>query len=297
MASLAQSAQGDSSGTSTINLAPGIAAGWGTDNMGQILQEWGYPGATGDINSMSIPWTPPATFPGTYAGQGLTPGAVAPTPSTGPNPVQTTGTPYTPASTAAPTSTAATCPTCSTAPASSILYNCQSANNGKDYIQFPSLLGVGGGGLLSPCNAKAFLGATLVIWGSAGILIGLGLAFSRSKGLLGKSAQIAGAATAMIPGGEALGAGIAKAGKQTSTAAKATQASQHVVKQRQARQSAAATAQTVKQKASLSDELDAAHGQGVLTGRAQGRQTSTLKPTVARQGGGARYSDLGGGEF
>jgi Flp pilus assembly protein TadG len=130
-------------------------------------------------------------------------------------------------------------------------------------------------------------------------LIGLVMVFSRGKGL-GKAAEVAGAGVQLIPGAEMVGAGMMAAGRHMQQKAGATKAassaSNAVVRQR------AAAKQAPRQRASApapsnEDQMAAAHAQGVLTGRTQGRQRSTLSPSVATSGSGARYSELGGGEF
>jgi hypothetical protein len=110
-------------------------------------------------------------------------------------------------------------PPASTGPGS-IMGNC---NGNYDYIKFPSVLGIGGGGILTPCNVKALLSFLLIVSGSVLGLAGMLLLFDRSGKLLGKvggkAAELAGAATAAVPGGEAVGAGVAEAGHQVSKAA------------------------------------------------------------------------------
>jgi hypothetical protein len=104
--------------------------------------------------------------------------------------------------------------------AGSIMGNC---NKNTNYINFPSVLGVGGGGLLNQCQVKTFLSFLLIVSGSVLGLAGMVLLFDRSGKLLGKvggkAAELAGTATAAVPGGEAVGAGVAEAGHQVSKAA------------------------------------------------------------------------------
>jgi hypothetical protein len=104
--------------------------------------------------------------------------------------------------------------------AGSIMGNC---NKNTNYINFPSVLGVGGGGLLNQCQVKTFLSFLLIVSGSVLGLAGMLLLFDRSGKLMGKAggkaAELAGAGVALVPGGEAVGAGVAVAGHQVSKAA------------------------------------------------------------------------------
>jgi hypothetical protein len=104
--------------------------------------------------------------------------------------------------------------------AGSIMGNC---NKNTNYINLPSVLGVGGGGLLNQCQVKTFLSFLLIVSGSVLGLAGMLLLFDRSGKLMGKvggkAAELAGAGIGLIPGGEAVGAGVAVAGHQVSKAA------------------------------------------------------------------------------
>jgi len=158
--------------------------------------------------------------------------------------------------------------------AGSVLGNC---NGSKNYINFPSVVGIGGGGLLTQCNVKALFSFMLIVSGSLLGLAGMLLVFDRSGKLMGKAggkaAELAGAGMALVPGGEAVGAGVAAAGHRTSKAAGAQAPRQHV---------------------SRGDHEQAIYAQGVAAGQPR---SQPLRPRQ-NAGPGSRYQDMTpGAEF
>ncbi len=155
---------------------------------------------------------------------------------------------------------------------SSIMGNCDGK---KHYINFPSVAGIGGGGLLTQCNVKALLSFMLIASGSLLGLAGALLLFDRSGKLLGKStgrtAQLAGAGIGAVPGGQAVGSAVMWAGHKVSKASG----------------SKAPARQTPRQR---SDNEQAIYAQGVAAGQPRSQ------PVRPRQnsGPGSRYADVAG---
>lgn len=132
----------------------------------------------------------------------------------------------------------------SSSSSSSVLGQCSSS---KNLINFPSLGPIGGGGFLNQCNAKAILSGSLVVFGGVTMLIGVALLFAGGHGVAGKVAEVAGAGVALVPGGEAAGGALLKAGhseslrsknKHQAAKAQARGGPRDTLKQRRDRQSA-----------------------------------------------------------
>ena len=115
-----------------------------------------------------------------------------------------------------PTTSAPTGPSpanSSSAPATStILGACSSS---KNYINFPSIAGIGGGGLLNQCNAKALASGLFIVVGGVLVMSGLVMTFSRGKGIMGKITEGAGAGLMLVPGAEMVSAAVTSAGRKT----------------------------------------------------------------------------------
>ena len=156
--------------------------------------------------------------------------------------------------------------------AGSILGNC---NGNTNYINFPSVLGIGGGGILTQCNVKALVSFMLIASGSLLGLAGMLLLFDRSGKLLGKStgraAELAGSALAAVPGGEAVGAGVMAAGHHVAKAAGSKAPARQRPKER-------------------SDNEQAIYAQGVAAGQPR---SQPLRPRQ-NSGPGARFQDMNG---
>ena len=154
----------------------------------------------------------------------------------------------------------------------SILGNCDGK---KNYINFPSVVGIGGGGLLTQCNVKALLSFMLIASGSLLGLAGALLLFDRSGKLLGKStgraAELAGAGIGLVPGGEAVGGAVMSAGHHVSKAAGSKAPARQRPKER-------------------SDNEQAIYAQGVAAGQPR---SQPLRPRQ-NSGPGARFQDMNG---
>jgi len=153
-----------------------------------------------------------------------------------------------------------------------ILGNCDGK---KNYINFPSVLGIGGGGLLTQCNVKALLSFMLIASGSLLGLAGALLLFDRSGKLLGKStgraAELAGAGIGLVPGGEAVGGAVMSAGHKVSKAAGSKAPAKQRPKER-------------------SDKEQDIYAQGVAAGQPR---SQPLRPRQ-NSGPGARFQDMNG---
>ena len=154
----------------------------------------------------------------------------------------------------------------------SLLGNC---NGKKNYINFPSVVGIGGGGLLTQCNVKALLSFMLIASGSLLGLAGALLLFDRSGKLLGKStgraAELAGAGIGLVPGGEAVGGAVMSAGHKVSKAAGSKAPAKQRPKER-------------------SDKEQDIYAQGVAAGQPR---SQPLRPRQ-NSGPGARFQDMTG---
>ncbi len=154
----------------------------------------------------------------------------------------------------------------------SVLGNCDGK---KNYINFPSVVGIGGGGLLTQCNVKALLSFMLIVSGSLLGLAGALLLFDRSGKLLGKStgraAELAGAGIGLVPGGEAVGGAVMSAGHKVSKASGSKAPARQRPKER-------------------SDNEQAIYAQGVAAGQPRSQ------PVRPRQnsGAGSRFQDMNG---
>lgn len=165
-------------------------------------------------------------------------------------------------------------PPTSTGATGSIMGNC---NKNTNYINFPSVLGFGGGGILNQCQVKTFLSFLLIVSGSLLGLAGVLLVFDRSGKLMGKAggkaAELAGAGLAAVPGGEVVGATVMATGHKVS---KTAGASKPAPRQRS----------TV----SRADHEQDIYAQGVAAGQPRSQ------PVRPRQnsGPGSRYQDMSG---
>ena len=154
----------------------------------------------------------------------------------------------------------------------SILGNCDGK---KNYINFPSVVGIGGGGLLTQCNVKALLSFMLIASGSLLGLAGILLLFDRSGKLMGKAggkaAELAGAGIGLVPGGEAVGGAVMSAGHKVSKASGSKAPARQRPKER-------------------SDNEQAIYAQGVAAGQPR---SQPLRPRQ-NSGPGARFQDMNG---
>jgi hypothetical protein len=156
--------------------------------------------------------------------------------------------------------------------AGSILGNC---NGNTNYINFPSVLGIGGGGILTQCNVKALVSFMLIASGSLLGLAGVLLLFDRSGKLIGKAggkaAELAGAGIGLVPGGEAVGDAVMAAGHKVSKASGSKAPARQRPKER-------------------SDNEQAIYAQGVAAGQPR---SQPLRPRQ-NSGPGARFQDMNG---
>jgi hypothetical protein len=139
----------------------------------------------------------------------------------------------------------------------------------KSVISFPSVVGIGGGTLLNQCTAKHIVGGMVILGGGIVTLVGVALLFTGGRNALGNAAQ---AGVNAAPGGVVVQRVVQRG------------ASKGGVKQGQSgaqRKAAAEDRET---------DLQTAHAQGIMTGRAQGRQRNGLKMGLNR-GSGAAFEE------